>query len=64
MYTTKYYVNNAAAMILEYQKNIILNKQCIIELEKDGLDADELKKEIAELELKIKNLKKATEFVS
>lgn len=56
-------VNNTVSLILEYQKNIILNKQCIRELEKDGMDADNLKEEIVELEMKIKQLKKTASLV-
>jgi hypothetical protein len=56
-----YNLNNAADLILECQKNIILNKQCIRELEKDGLDTGNLRDEITELEVKIKELKKVYE---
>ena len=42
--------------IFEHQRNIIILKQFIRELEKDGADTKKMKKEIEELERKIEEL--------
>ncbi|MBN2612661.1 MAG: hypothetical protein JXB00_13985 [Bacteroidales bacterium] len=49
--------------ILEHQRNIIMLKQFIRELEKDGSDTSRMKKEIAELERKINELQVKCEMV-
>jgi phage shock protein A len=43
--------------IYEYQKYIKLNKQFIRELEDEGSDTSKLRREVAELERKIEELK-------
>ena len=44
------------ARIIEHQRNIILLKHYINELESDGVDISKMTKEIAELERKIEDL--------
>lgn len=52
-YTTK----NIASKISEYQKFVELNEQFIMELEMEGGDTTQLRKEITEIQAKILELK-------
>ncbi len=62
MFDVKLNVTNLVSKILEYQKNIVLNKRCIRELESEGNDASGLKEEIVELQSKIRELKMKCEL--
>ncbi len=47
---------NLVTRILEHQRNIMMLKQFIRELESEGTDITKMKKEIEELERKIEDL--------
>ena len=54
---------NIVSQILEHQKCIVINKQFIRELDKQGTDTSKLKNEIEKLEKKIVELKVKSELV-